>query len=149
MRKLMLVVLLAAAAPLTAQQPQTPQARPPQGAPGPDLFGKYLFPPELIMQRQQAIGVTDAQRDQIRGEIQKAQSTFTDVQWRLAGQAEKMEKLLQGTQIDEGRVLAQVDSVLTLERQIKRAQIALLVRIHNALTEQQQARLRQLRASPE
>lgn len=148
MKKLILLLLLALAAPATAQQ--RPQGPPPQQPPqGPDLFGRYLFPPELIMQRQQAIGLTDAQRDQIRGEIQKAQTTFGDVQWRVAGQSEKIEKLLQAPQIDESAVLAQVDSVLALERQIKRAQIALLVRIHNALTDPQRARLQQLRASPE
>ena len=150
MRKLLPLLLLAAAplaAPLAAQQrPPAPRPQAPQGA---EMFGRYLFPPELIMQRQQAIGLTDAQRDQIRGEIQKAQTTLTDVQWRLAGQGEAMEKLLQAPTIDETRVLAQVDSVLALERQIKRAQIGLLVRIHNVLTEQQRSRLQQEKPTPD
>ena len=157
MRKLLPVLLLVLASPLAAQErpPQGPKPQPgrytyaPKPAQGADMFGKYLFPPELIMQRQQAIGLTDAQRDQIRGEIQKVQSTLTDVQWRLAGQGEAMEKLLQAPTIDESRVLAQVDSVLSLERQIKRAQIGLLVRIHNVLTEQQREKLQQDRQTPD
>jgi Spy/CpxP family protein refolding chaperone len=162
MRTVALMALLAFAVPLAAQQPQPAQPprpprpaqapqppetpRPPQPAPGADLFGKYLFPPELIMRHQQEIGLTSAQRDRIRGDIDRAQSTFSDAQWQLSGQSEKLEKLLQVPQIDEASVLAQVDTVLALERRIKRAQIGLLVRIHNTLTEPQRARLTELRA---
>jgi len=48
--------------------------------------------------------------------------------------------------VDETAVLAQVDKVLALERQVKRTQILLLVRIKNLLTEPQQAKLAELRA---
>jgi len=140
-----LLLLLLLAAPLAAQQ--TPKPTPPSQLS--DVFGRFLFPPELIMQRQQEIGLTDAQRDRIRADIQKAQTTAGDVQWQLAGQSEKIARLLAAPQIDEAATLAQADSVLALERQIKRAQLALLVRIHNTLTEPQRARLQQLRGSPQ
>ena len=47
--------------------------------------------------------------------------------------------------MDEVKTLEQVDLVLSLEREVKRAQIALVVRIKNQLTEQQQAQLAKLR----
>jgi len=50
--------------------------------------------------------------------------------------------------VDEQQVLAQLDKVLDLEREIKRAQMGLMVRIKNKLTREQQARLRQLRDKP-
>jgi hypothetical protein len=54
-----------------------------------------------------------------------------------------LKRLLQGTSIDEGRLLAQVDQVLSIERDIKRTQLTLMARIKNQLTEQQQSDLRQ------
>jgi hypothetical protein len=44
--------------------------------------------------------------------------------------------------------MAQLDKVLNTEREVKRTQIALMVRIKNKLTPEQQSRLRQLRGKP-
>ena len=53
--------------------------------------------------------------------------------------------LLKQSKADEAQVAAQLDKVLAAEREIKRAQVSLLVRIKNNLTEEQQHRLRALR----
>jgi hypothetical protein len=53
--------------------------------------------------------------------------------------------LLKQSKADEAQVAAQLDKVLASERDIKRAQISLLVRIKNNLTDDQQRRLRALR----
>lgn len=145
MKKLAFTLLLAAA-PLAAQQP--PQHQPTQHGQHDDAMARYLFPPELVMQRQAEIGLRDAQREQISSEIQKAHQAFTATQWRLAAEAEKMHKLLETPTVDETRVLAQVDAILNLEREIKRAHITLLVRIRNTLTEEQRTRLASLRSQP-
>jgi Spy/CpxP family protein refolding chaperone len=63
----------------------------------------------------------------------------------LSAEGEKMGRLLQGTQVDEGQVLAEVDHILDLEREIKKAQISLMVRIKNTLTPAQQAKLAEIR----
>jgi Spy/CpxP family protein refolding chaperone len=47
--------------------------------------------------------------------------------------------------VDEAAVLAQVDKILALERDVKRTQLSLVVRIKNLLTEPQQAKLNELR----
>jgi Spy/CpxP family protein refolding chaperone len=56
-----------------------------------------------------------------------------------------MGRLLQGTQVDEAQVLEEVDRILALEREIKRGQISLMVRIKNTLTAAQQAKLAEIR----
>jgi len=56
--------------------------------------------------------------------------------------------LLKARPVDESAVLAQVDQVLNREREIKRAQISLLVRIKNQLNETQQNKLMELRHNP-
>jgi Spy/CpxP family protein refolding chaperone len=128
--------------PAPGQQgpPQGPQQGPPQ-----DLFGRALFPPEMVMQHQGEINLQDAQRATLQSAIQQAQSKFVEVQWKLSAEGEKLARLLQGATVDESQVLEQVDRVLALEREIKRAQMGLMVRIKNTLTPAQQAKLRELR----
>ncbi len=138
MRRMLLSTLTAfallVAPPLPAQQQG-------QG----DPFARFLFPPELVMQHQGEIGLTDAQRNTLMTQIQQAQSKFVEVQFKLSAEGQKLVGLLQGAAIDESQTLEEVDRVLALEREMKRAQVGLLVRIKNALTPAQQAKLMQLR----
>ena len=110
-----------------------------------DPIGRNLFPPELVMQHQSEIGLQESQRATLTSAIQQAQSKFMDMQWRLSAEGEKMGKLLEGTRVDEALVLEEVDRILNLEREIKKAQISLMVRIKNTLTPAQQAKLAELR----
>jgi hypothetical protein len=114
-------------------------------APEGDPLARYLFPPELVMAHQQAINLTDRQRSAIQDAIKEAQGKFLDVQFKMSAEAEKLQRLIQGTAVDEAKVLEQIDRVLTLERDVKRAQLTVMIRIKNQLTEQQQAMLGQLR----
>jgi hypothetical protein len=56
----------------------------------------------------------------------------------VSAEGEKMGKLLQSAQVEETQLLEEVDRILALEREIKKAQISLMVRIKNALTPAQQ-----------
>jgi Spy/CpxP family protein refolding chaperone len=115
-----------------------------QGNPD-DLFGRHLFPPELVMQNQQRIGLRPEQRTAMTQAIQEVQSRIVDVQWRMQEETQKLAALLEKTSPSQADVLAQVDRVLDVEREIKRAHMAMLVRIKNLLTAEQQAMLRSLR----
>jgi len=119
-------------------------------SPGPsdDPIAGELFPPELVMQYHQQINLSEAQSKAIRDEIQKAQAKFLDVQWDMQSETEKLVLLLKARPVEETAVLAQVDKVLDRERQIKRTQISLLVRIKNVLTDAQQNQLMELRRKP-
>ena len=129
--------LLIFVAPLAAQQ--TPAA---------DPLSELMFPPELVMARQNAIGLSDAQKTYLRAEVLKAQTRFTELQWQLQDALEGLIGLLKEPKADEAQVVAQLDKVLASEREIKRAQISLLVRIKNNLTEDQQHRLQAMRGEP-
>jgi Spy/CpxP family protein refolding chaperone len=136
------------AASLAAQGPPPGQRGPGQGG-GPDDWGRNFFPPELVMQHQSEIGLQDSQRTALTSAVQQAQGKFMDVQWKLSAEGEKMGRLLQGTQVDEAQVLEEVDRILALEREIKRGQISLMVRIKNTLTAAQQAKLAEIRTRKE
>jgi Spy/CpxP family protein refolding chaperone len=101
--------------------------------------------PELVMQHQSEIGLQDSQRAALASAIQQAQGKFTDVQWKLSAEGEKMGRLLQPAQVDETQVLEEVDRILALEREMKRTQISLMVRIKNTLTPAQQVKLMEIR----
>ncbi|MGZ3502548.1 MAG: periplasmic heavy metal sensor [Gemmatimonadaceae bacterium] len=130
-----------------AAQGAPPGQRPPgsPGPGGPDDFGRNFFPPELVMQHQGEIGLQDAQRAALTSAVQQAQGKFMDVQWKLSAEGEKMSKLLQPAQVDETQVLGEVDRILALEREMKRTQITLMIRIKNTLTAAQQAKLMEIK----
>lgn len=112
--------------------------------PGDDPFARYLFPPDQVMAHSLDIGLENSQKTAIKNEIQKVQSRFLDAQFELKTESEKMVRLLQEKTVDESRVLAQVDRILALEKDIKKSQVSLLVRIKNILTPAQQSKLAEL-----
>ena len=118
---------------LWAQQPPT------------DPMGDHFFPPELVMQHQQAIGLSEDQKSFIKAEIQKAQTRFVELQWPLQSEMETMAALAKPDRVDEQKVLAQLDKILNTEREIKRIHLALVVRIKNKRTPEQQAQLQELK----
>jgi Spy/CpxP family protein refolding chaperone len=130
-----LIWLGAAWMPLGAQQ-----------SPGRDPIAENLFPPDLVLSNQKAIGLDEAQKNYVQSEVLRAQTRFTELQFQMQEAMESLTGLLKQNPIDETQVLAQLDKVLSAEREVKRTQIALMVRIKNKLTAEQQARLRQLRS---
>jgi Spy/CpxP family protein refolding chaperone len=117
-------------------------------SPGDDPLARHLFPPERVMGHAQEIGLDDTQRTAIRKEVQKAQSKFLDLQFDIQTEMETLVRLVQQTRVDEPKVLAQLDRVLSLEKEIKKTQISLLVRIKNILTPAQQAKLAEIPREP-
>jgi Spy/CpxP family protein refolding chaperone len=134
----LLFLLLFFVAPVWGQAPP----------PADDPISQNLFPPELVMKHRQEINLDENQSKAIKDAVQKAQTKFLDMQWDMQSEGEKLIQLLKARPVDENAVLAQVDQVLNREREIKRAQISLLVRIKNLLTEAQQNKLQELRHKP-
>ncbi len=117
------------------------QDRPPR-----DPITAGLFPPELIMNNQSALNLTDAQRSDIQTEIKKTQAKFTDVQWQLKKEAESLSLLLRADKIDEQQAMTQLEKVMSMEREVKKAQMMMMIRIKNVLTAEQQTSLRKIKA---
>ena len=78
-----MTLLLAATPALSAQEPE-PE------------FAKYLFPPELVMQHQQAIRLTPDQRTSITQGIRDFQLKVVELQWKMQDEAQKLTELVQG-----------------------------------------------------
>lgn len=117
------------------------------GQGGPErALQRFLFPPELVMRNQAALGLTEEQKEVILKEISEAQLQFTEARWKLQGEMEKLTELARGGGATEADILTQLDSVLDIERQIKRTQLVLSFRIRNVLNAEQRQILRELRA---
>jgi Spy/CpxP family protein refolding chaperone len=89
--------------------------------------------------------LSEDQKSSLRTEILKAQARFTDLQWQIEEATERLAGLLKQDHVDEQQALAQLDKVLSIEREIKRAQFALLIQIKNRLTPEQRTMLMQIR----
>ncbi len=139
------ITLLIAAASIAASSFAQQPSPSPQQPPGDDPIGHYLVPPDLIMGHSQELNLQEKQRAAIKAEVQKAQSKFIEMQWDMREETEKMVRLLQQSPADEARVLEQADKVMALERDIKKTQLSMLIRIHNVLTAEQIAKLEAIR----
>ncbi len=111
-----------------------------------DDIAQNLFAPDLVFKYRQDIGLDEAQSKALKDLVQQAQSRFLDLQWDMQAEAGKLSQLLRPPRIDEAAALAQVDKVLGMEREVKKAQLSLLVRIKNLLTPPQQEKLLDLRS---
>ncbi len=139
-----LVVLAFAASALHAQQPP-PGGGPGGPPPGGDPLAGQIFPPEMVMKHQRALGLTDDQQKSLRAAVKEAQGEFTDLQWQQHSEVEDLRDLVQQERPDEKAALAQLDKLLKIENQIKRAQLSLALRIKHVLSPEQQQKLRTLR----
>ena len=140
----------------TAQQPphppQAPEARGADTVPNhphppgpPDPLAHLMFPPEMILGHARDLNLTDEQKAFMRAEVQKATTTFQELQWKLQDQAELLHETMKSTSVNEQQALAQLDKVLEVEREIKRLHIGLAVRLKNRLTPEQQEQLHKMR----
>ena len=111
-----------------------------------DPIGGNLFPPDFIMANADAINFTVEQRQALRDTVEKNQERFNGLHQALKQEADALGKLLAQPASTEAAVLAQFDKVQDREREIKRAQLALMLGIRGKLTDDQRAKLTELRA---
>jgi Spy/CpxP family protein refolding chaperone len=131
---------------VSAQQPQPPQS--PSGRPEmppPPPMEEAMFPPELIMQHQRELSLTDEQKTFMRSEIQRTTTRFNELQWQLQDAMESLHETMKGNSVNEQLALSQLDKVLDGEREIKRLHMELAIRIKNKLTKEQQDKLHTMR----
>jgi Spy/CpxP family protein refolding chaperone len=129
------LVTLAATAPAQSAKPDD------------DPLARLLFDPQLVLKFAPELSLQAAQRTTIINAIKSAQGEILERQLEMAERHQELVKAMETQRVDEAAALAQADRVMELEREMKRLQLQLLIRIKNALTPQQQDRLRELRKS--
>ena len=114
-------------------------------APGADPIGEAFFPPELLMQAHAMIGLTETQKTEMMEELQNMRERMGKWQEQMKNERDLLVELVSKDQVDEKKALEQVEKVMGLENDMKRAQFSMLVFIKNKLTPEQQAKLRELK----
>ena len=143
--------LIASAQPQTQPPPQPlndgerQQMPPRQPRPNDDPLADVMFPPDMIMQHQRELALTDAQKTFMRDQIQKTTTRFNELQWQLQDSMEALREIMKGNQVDEKQAMAQLDKVLDAEREIKSIHMQMNIRIKNQLTADQLMKLQTMR----
>ncbi len=112
-----------------------------------ERIARWVFAPELVMSHQAEIGLTAGQRDEFIRRMQKTQADLVPLKLELSEAVESLAHLLAAPRVDEGAALEQASRVMGLEAEIKRRHLELLIGIKNMLSEEQQMRLRRIRAA--
>lgn len=112
----------------------------------PPAFLQELFRPETVMQNQAEIGLTAEQRETITQAIKDTAARLVPLQWDLEAKSEAAAKAFAGPRVDVDAAMRLVEPVMELEDKVKQEHLRLLIAIKNALTAEQQEKLRALRA---
>lgn len=144
------VTAIGAATAFAQQPPPGDQGPSPQGQPQKprmpeDPLGDAMFPPEMIMQHQRELALTDEQKQFMRSEIQRTTTRFNELQWQLQDAMEALHDTMKSSAVNEQLALSQLDKVLDSEREIKRLHMEMAIRIKNKLTAEQQMKLQSMR----
>jgi len=108
-----------------------------------DPFAGAFFPPELVLMARDQIALTQAQQETIRIRMEKAQSRSDELRAKLDRETAALSALAKQERVDEARLLAQLDKVIEVEREVKHLHVGLAVAIKNLLKPEQQAKLRE------
>jgi hypothetical protein len=112
-------------------------------------FMKMLYPPELVMKNHRAIDLGRDQRKAITAAIQKTQASTVDLSWSMQDAATMLTDEMAKTRVNPDVALKAAESVMTIEGQVKRAHLRLLIEIKNTLSEEQQKKLDAIRGDQE
>jgi len=111
-------------------------------------YMEKLVLPRMIMRYQSEIALTDAQRDAIGKIMSETQSKVVELQWQIQSESQKLGELLEPQPINEAAALNQASRLMELEKEGKRSQLAMLIKVRNTLTAEQYAKLLTLRPAP-
>ncbi|MEZ5568692.1 MAG: hypothetical protein R3E54_10205 [Halioglobus sp.] len=102
-----------------------------------------LYPPDLIMRHQEALGISADQRKAMLKLVRQFQDDVAELQWDLQHEQQLMRADLARDSLDEAAVMPRVERVLQMESEFKRAHFKLLIAIKNTLTAEQIAMIKQ------
>ncbi len=101
---------------------------------------EHLFEPDLIIRHANDIELTDEQKDQLIELADEMDNGMSGLGVGLAMMSisQRLEAILESTQVDEDEAMSTARELLTVETEVKLDHLQLLVRMKNVLTEDQQ-----------
>ena len=110
-----------------------------------DVFKGKLFAPNVILENQAELGLSKQQFTEIRRAVVDVQANVAEHEWDVAEAYQNIMAELDRSPIDEEQVLDHVAAALRAENEVKKLQVAMLIRLKNLLTDEQVEHLESLR----
>jgi Spy/CpxP family protein refolding chaperone len=107
-----------------------------------DVFKGKLFAPDVILQQQAELNLTKEQFTGIRAAVVEVQSGVAEHEWDMREAYQALMLELDKTPVNEAEVLKYATTALLAENQVKKKQMAMLVKLKNLLTAEQVAYLK-------
>ena len=102
-----------------------------------DVFKGKLFAPNIILEHREALELSKDQFTAIRAAVVEVQAGVAEHEWDMQEAYQALMTELDHAPIDEDRVLQHANKALLAENQVKKKQMAMLVRLKNLLTAEQ------------
>jgi len=112
-----------------------------------DVFKGKLFAPKIILENQDALGLSKEQFTAIKAAVVEVQAGVAEHEWDLREAYMKVMADLDEVPVNEDKVMVNVEAALLAENQVKKRQVAMLIRLRNLLTEEQVQYLQSLRGN--
>ncbi len=102
-----------------------------------DVFKGKLFPPNVILEHQDALGLTKEQFTAIRAAVVEVQGNVAEHEWDPREAYQRVMNDLDESPVDEDKVMENVGKALLAENEVKKLQVAMLIKLRNLLTDEQ------------
>jgi len=106
-----------------------------------DVFKGKLFPPNIILEHQDALELTKDQFTAIRAAVVETQGSVAEHEWDLREAYQQVMSDLDEVPVDEEKIMENVQKALLAENEVKKLQVRLLIELRNLLTDEQMAYL--------
>ena len=110
-----------------------------------DPFKGKLFAPNLILENQADLNLSKQQFTEIKAAVVEVQANVAEHEWDLREAYQAVLAELDNSPIDESRVIELVNTALLAENEVKKQQVAMLIKLKNLLNDEQIAYLEDIR----
>jgi hypothetical protein len=110
-----------------------------------ESFQKELFSVDAVLKYRNEIGLSSQQVENVKKIYDDHIRMFNSKKWDLDAELVALNKYLSQSIIDEKSSMAQMEKIMTLEDELKRMKLSMLIKVKNELKEPQQEELKNLR----
>lgn len=102
-----------------------------------DIFKGKLFAPDVILENQSELDLSEQQRAEIRTAVVAVRSGIAEHEWDMREAYQSLMSELDETPIDHEKVVEYAMTAMMAENQVKAKHLTMLVKLRNLLTARQ------------
>jgi TonB-dependent SusC/RagA subfamily outer membrane receptor len=110
-----------------------------------ESFQKELFSVDAVLKYRSEIGLSPQQVENVKKIYDDHIRIFNSKKWDLDAELVVLNKYLSQSIVDEKSSMTQMEKIMTLEDELKRMRLGMLIKVKNELKESQQEQLKNLR----